>query len=302
MKNFYYATAATLLAASAIVPVAWAQSQPGAPAGKDRCEKLREGIANHPSANPAAQARREQRLADCEAGKGPATDQGDETAAGGQPGGSSKEGDQTASGGQPGTPPTGAGQPGSGGSDSSAPAGTAATSLAPVSGTARTMPSAFGRMTAPGALSGIAAAGPLITMLDVTVITGDDDLRANSGAWLDIQTPDGFYAKPCFIKNSPPAWDEHSTRETQCTLSQPMSVDQLRSATLYLEYDGSPNAYASMDTVDPYQTYDNWKINSVHISAMAAGQTPQCLVDAKGSPQLAELKGDNRKFQLAGGC
>ena len=313
MRGFYFSATAALLCSAVIVPSALAQSQPGAPAGQDRCERLREAIAKHPAANPEAQARREKRLADCEAGKGSASDEGDQTATGSQPqpagaqtgqSGGSDQGSQSASGGQPGVPPGGTGQAGSGGGDNSipAPVSMAVPTLAPVAGAARAAPSALGRAVMPGQMSGIVNASPLITTLDVTVITGDDDLRANSAAWLDIQTPDGFVSKPCYIKNSPPAWDEHSTREAQCTLSQPMPIDQLRTARLFLEYDGSPNAYANMDTVDPYQTFDNWKVNSIHVTAMAPGQTPQCLVDAKGSPQLVELKGDNRKFQLGGGC
>jgi hypothetical protein len=32
-------------------------------------------------------------------------------------------------------------------------------------------------------------------------------------------------------------------------------------------------------------------------------QTPQCVVEAKGDPQLVELKGDNGSFDLTGrGC
>ena len=46
---------------------------------------------------------------------------------------------------------------------------------------------------------------------------------------------------------------------------------------------------------------DNWKVDAVHISAIAPGQASQCLINAKGSP-LVELRGDNRTFELGGPC
>ena len=260
-------------------------------------------FAKHPAPNPQVEARRQQRLADCKAGKLPANDQGDETAGNGTP--------------EPGTPPggSGAGQPGASGGAaggqqgtevSAAPTVAPATMSAPVSATVNAPPAgvagAIARAPVPVA---VAPAGPVFTTLDVTVATGDDDLRANSGAWISVKTPDGF-SKPCYLKQSPPAWDEHSSREVQCKLQVGLTADQLRAAQLILEYDGSPNANADLapvgGTVDPFQTWDNWKVNAIQVTAMAPGQAPQCLINMTGSPQLVELKGDNRSFTLTGGC
>src|SRR5258707_316348 len=133
--------AIALLGAAAVVSPIYAQPQPNGPAAggdKDRCAAIRDAFAQHPAQNAAAEARRQQRLADCEAGKGRASDQGDETASGAQPGqaGSSDQGGQP----QP-------GMPGEGGSSSSGPSSAPVSMAAPASsamGTIAGPPSTLG--------------------------------------------------------------------------------------------------------------------------------------------------------------
>ena len=253
-------------------------------------------MAKHPAANPEAQARREKRLADCEAGKAPASDQPDETAAGGQ-------GDQTASGGQPGVPPGDNGQPGSGGGDNStsAPVSMAAPTLAPVQGAVREAPGAMGQAMPRGLANAVAA----FTTLDVSITTGDDDLRGDSVAWIDIRDPDGTSQK-CDLKaaGTNMGFDNNSTSNLKCSLSTPLTSDQLRAAKFALDYNG--NAGATIATGEDAamslsHTTDNWKVNAIHIRATGAGDAQQCVVNANGSP-LVEMRGDNRSFSLGGGC
>jgi hypothetical protein len=81
-----------------------------------------------------------------------------------------------------------------------------------------------------------------------------------------------------------------------------MTAQQLTATRFTLEYNGKPNANAEVGTVDPFQTYDNWKVNEVRVTAIAPNVAPQCLIDARGDPQLVELKGDGPAFQISGQC
>ncbi len=300
--------AIALLGATAVVvsPI-HAQPQPnGASAGggKGRCAAMRDAFAKHPAPNAAVEARRQQRLADCDAGKAPASDQADEMASGAQPGqgGSSDQGGQTASGGvsQPGTP--GPGEPSNSGpssSSASAPVSMAAPASLAVSPTAGPAPSTLGRMATP---IGLGTAAALFSTLEITVTTGDDDLRGDSLAWIDIQGPAG--TQKCALKEGNDTFYNNSTIPVKCGLTSPLTRDQLKAARMVLEYDGNSGAVvatAEDAVMAAGHDTDNWKVDAVHISATAPGQAPQCLIDAKGSP-LVELKGDNRSFELGGEC
>lgn len=309
MNRIISFAAAALISATAMASFAFAQSSPnGAPGDqKDRCERLKKNIAKHPAPNAAVEARREKRLADCLAGKNPGPGEGDEAATGAEPGqgGSSAQGDQTASGGQPqaGTPPGDNGQPGAGSGDNgaSAPVSMAAPTLAPVAGAVRAAPGGMGR----GMSTGLTNVVPAFTSLDISVTTGDDDLRGDSLAWIAITDPDGTPQK-CDLKavGTNVGFDNNSTSNLKCSLSTPLTSDQLRAAKFALDYNG--NAGATIATGEDAamslsHTTDNWKVNAIRIRATGAGDAQQCVLNASGAP-LVEMRGDNRSFALGGGC
>jgi hypothetical protein len=299
MKKLFYRSAALLLSAAALAPGLPAQSVPGGPGGggpANRCAALRDAMAKHPAPNAAAEERRRKRLAECEAGKAPASDQADETAAGAQPGqgGSSDQGGQP----QPGVPGEG-GSSNSPPSSASAPVSMAAPASSAMGTIAGSPPSTLGRAAMP---VGMAAVGPLFSTLEITVTTGDDDLRRDSLAWIDVRSPAG--TQKCALKEGNASFDNNSTNPAKCGLTSPLTLNQLKATKLVLEYDGNPGAV--LPTADDVvlaagHDTDNWKVNAVHISAIAPGQPRQCLIDAKGNP-LVELRGNSRIFELGGEC
>lgn len=207
------------------------------------------------------------------------------------------KGDDTGQPGQAGTPgaapPTGSGD--------NAPTVSPASGLAPVG----TSPASrnLGAMTG-GTAANIGPAGALFTGLDVVVTTGDDDLRSDSLAWIDVSAPNGG-VQQCRFKQSELTLENNTTTPTTCTLSNPLTSDQLKASTFTLEYNGNPGSLiGSPEAAAAAMSHgmDNWKVNAIHISATAPGQSEECLIDAKGSPMLAELKGDNPKVQLNGAC
>ena len=214
------------------------------------------------------------------------------------------KGDDADQPGQPGTPGE-AGTPGAappaGSGDNGPPTVSAASGLAPVA--ASPAGRNLGAMSGGGAMANVTA-GPLFTGLNVVVTTGDDDLRSDSLAWIDVRGPDGAVQK-CSFKQSELTLENNSTTPAKCTLSNPLTSDQLKAASFALEYNGnagtligSPEAAAAAMS----HSTDNWKVNAIQISATAPGQSDQCVLDEKGSPMLAELKGDNPKVELSGAC
>jgi hypothetical protein len=253
--------------------------QPAAGSKAARCAAMRDAFARHPAPNPEVQARRDQRLRDCEAGKegsdqSPDADQGDQS------------GHETdASGSQP-----AAGAAGSGGVSLRAPAASAVEAL-PAAPAGAAGPA---RMASPGALAGVA---PTFNNLRFVVATGDDDLRNDTTAWVEVVPSSSGAAQRCALKAAgAPTWDNGSNHDVQCTLNSRMTLDELRSAKLLLEHDGSPNQDGGLDSG---KGYDNWKVNEIQVMVVDDGGRSQCLVDAKGNPQLVALTGDNHKFLLS---
>jgi hypothetical protein len=287
MSRIIFTGAIALLGASAIVSPIHAQpTGPSAGADQERCARMREAFAKHPAPNAAAEARRQQRLADCEAGKAPAADPA--------------QSDQTGDG-QPSEPgqPAGAGDAGTGNG------GAPTVTVAPTS-------SAVGRPGSGGTASrmaiapsaNLANAVPTFTGLRFAVLTADDDLRSDSRAWVTVQPPGGA-AQQCLLKEGDMWFENNSSNSKSCNLNVPLTADQLRATRFVLEYDGEPGAIVQTGedaAMSMTHGYDNWKVKEIRVAATGQGEDAQCLMDAKGAPLLVELKQENRRFELSGGC
>lgn len=123
--------------------------------------------------------------------------------------------------------------------------------------------------------------------LSFIVKTGEDDLRSNSAAWVDMKFPDGSTQK-CMIKNyDADSWGNGSTHDTdvpQCKLQQPHTIGELKKTDIMLVYDG----YLHANALD---SDDNWNVNEIRINAMdIANHNYPCVIDVTGNP-LVRLKG-----------
>lgn len=123
--------------------------------------------------------------------------------------------------------------------------------------------------------------------LSFIVKTGDDDLRSNSAAWVDMKFPDGSSQK-CMIKNyDADSWGNGSTHDSdvpQCKLQQPRTLGELKKTDIVLVYDGFLHSNA-------LDSDDNWNVNELRINAMdIANHNYPCVIDVTGNP-LVRLKG-----------
>jgi hypothetical protein len=122
------------------------------------------------------------------------------------------------------------------------------------------------------------------TALSFIVKTGDDDLRTYSNAWIDFTFPDQSPLK-CELKaKTRDGWGNGSTHDEDipvCVLPSPMTLDQIKSAQIVLNYH-SFNL--------EFQNDDNWNVDRVHIDAInSATHSQTCVVDEAGDP-LVRLK------------
>jgi hypothetical protein len=132
------------------------------------------------------------------------------------------------------------------------------------------------------------------TALTFIVKTGDDDLRDNSGAWLDFSFPDGTQQR-CLLKDfNTDAWGNNTAHQSdipQCILQKPRTYDELRKTTIVLTADGASHAAA-------FQSPDNWNINEFRIRALDVPQQKYpCVLYARGNP-LVRLTGSYPRFVL----
>jgi hypothetical protein len=131
------------------------------------------------------------------------------------------------------------------------------------------------------------------TALEFTVWTGDDDLRANSFAAVDVTA--GNEAIECLLHAvDEDSWGNISKHQGhQCVFKTPKTWAQLRSASMVLrmKYDYSH--------FGPYQSLDNWNVNRVVITAIdTVDKHYPCLLDVHGAPQLIRISGANQSFDL----
>lgn len=124
------------------------------------------------------------------------------------------------------------------------------------------------------------------TALSFVVRTGDDDLRTDSAAWLDMKFPDGSTQK-CMIKNyDADSWGNGSAHDNdvpQCKLQQARTFDELKKTDVVLVYDGMTHDNA-------FEGADNWNVNEVRINALdIANHNYPCVLDVTGNP-LVRLK------------
>lgn len=137
--------------------------------------------------------------------------------------------------------------------------------------------------------------------LTFRVRTGNDDLRSDSEAWIELRFKDNSNQK-CELKDVfQDSWDNNSLHTPPaCTLSPARSMSDLRNAVIVLRYDGSP--FPSDPFVTAFHTQDNWDVREVHIIALSLrDKSPVCLLDQSGNP-LVRLTGDQPGFLLKPNC
>jgi hypothetical protein len=122
------------------------------------------------------------------------------------------------------------------------------------------------------------------TALSFTVKTGGDDLRLDSGAWINLAFQDQSSAH-CMLKQElQDGWDNGSTHDQDipvCALPSPKTLDQIKAAKVELAY--------HTDDRD-FETPDNWNVDRVRIEALnSADHSQTCVIDELGDP-LVRLK------------
>jgi len=125
------------------------------------------------------------------------------------------------------------------------------------------------------------------TVLAFTVKTGDDDLRSDSAAWVDLKFADGA-TKKCKIKDyGGDSWGNNTVHDNdipQCQLQPARTFGDLKKTDIVLVYDG-------MTHEDAFESEDNWNVNEVRINAQDIPQhNYPCLIDVTGNP-LVRMKG-----------
>jgi hypothetical protein len=122
------------------------------------------------------------------------------------------------------------------------------------------------------------------TALEFTVWTGDDDLRPQSVAYVDLKFPDGTTQRCVLHPSQDDGWSNNTTHQArQCILSSAKNWNQLRSATMLLVLDSSMEAFLEMG--------DNWNVNAVRVTAIdPADKHYPCLLNVRAKPMLVRLK------------
>ena len=80
----------------------------------------------------------------------------------------------------------------------------------------------------------------------------------------------------------------------------PKGLDELKATKIDLVYNGDPHAAvnAKKSLEANFDTFDNWNVNRVRITAQSPVQHQEtCLLDVKGSP-LVRMKETNSSFRL----
>jgi len=130
---------------------------------------------------------------------------------------------------------------------------------------------------------------PTFGGVDFRIRTGDDDLRFDSTAWIDLIFANG--KQSCGLKAwKEDTWGNGSTHEAACNLSPPRSLSELRTARVILNYFSDPDP-------NNFVTWDNWNVNSVVMSAVNPG-TKAVPVLCVGADPLVRMKGDLRSIDL----
>jgi hypothetical protein len=135
-----------------------------------------------------------------------------------------------------------------------------------------------------------------VVAVDVTIETGDDDLRSGSAASLFIGGGQG-----CVLKqngeNPDDVWTNGSIHNHRCELSMTRSLGELESMPIALVYQGHGQG--------GFEGQDNWDVTRITISTVplypkspvAPKPAIACLIDVKGRP-LVRMTGSSPKFDL----
>jgi hypothetical protein len=130
-------------------------------------------------------------------------------------------------------------------------------------------------------------------VLAFTVTTGDDDLRSDSSAWVDIVYPDHSKDRCELRKYSGDTWENNKSYDApECVLGTPKTFDQLKSARMLL-------AYSGVGDVNTFHDQDNWNVDEVRILAENAQHTQRCLIDAAKRPYLIRMTGRQQTYDLS---
>jgi hypothetical protein len=100
----------------------------------------------------------------------------------------------------------------------------------------------------------------VISSIDITIVTGGDDLRGGAVAYAAIQHRT-LGMLPKVNLNGGAAWGNNSTATR--TLSLPAGTRIRDLAAIVLEHDGAPR--------NPLEGYDNWNADTLDISFRVAG-------------------------------
>lgn len=117
--------------------------------------------------------------------------------------------------------------------------------------------------------------GPKFSVMEFVIVTGSDDLRGNSTAWVVIDPP-SHHGRSCPLKVlNQDSWGNGSTHTIPCELPEPLTLRQLTHTGITLNYVGSNG--------DTFSTQDNWNVNRVTIYVYKPGPR-LCLFMASGNP------------------
>jgi hypothetical protein len=172
------------------------------------------------------------------------------------------------------------------------PPGTPSREMAPppISTVTPPQPASAGRGAASQAASAMKAPKPDEYLLTITVVSGDDDLRSDSYAWMGFYGPDDKFLFGCQLKSDGETWENSSSHPVKCH-THLSSVDELRKGRVQLNYDGG-NGEAS------FHTYDNWTVDGIHVQALdITTNHDECVMDAAGAP-LVRMTGQFRTFGI----
>src|SRR5271157_5240528 len=125
-----------------------------------------------------------------------------------------------------------------------------------------------------------ASAAPTFNQIQFVIVTGGDDLRADSSATAALLGANGTTLQVIALKNqTQPGWNNNSTHAVTAALAPPQPASAIGRIVITLT---SHNA--------PFETDDNWNIQSVTVNLSNNGANQLQLLGASGSP-LVRLTG-----------
>jgi hypothetical protein len=131
----------------------------------------------------------------------------------------------------------------------------------------------------------------IFTVLELKIVTGNDDLRGDSSATADVWYPNGDQDHCTLKAQSDGGWSKGSTTTVDCHLSKARSIDELRKSWIWI----------GLQSHDSFgESPDNWNIQHLAIIATEIGghNLPSCVFFAGGNP-LARLTNSTPKVNIS---